>query len=228
VSSPRTLAGARGWAALGTELFLEAAAPFGPAEYAAPTPLPGWSRAHLAAHLAANADALGNLVHWAATGEPTPMYASPAERLAGIERGRALPAAELAAWVRESAQRLTAGLDALTPEQWQAPVTTAQGRTVPAAELPWLRAREACVHAVDLAAGPAFADLPAGFLTALCADVLAKRAPSFALRTPDGSVEWSPPDGDGGPVVEAELPQLAAYLTGRQQIEGAPPLGPWL
>ncbi|WAL75884.1 maleylpyruvate isomerase family mycothiol-dependent enzyme [Kitasatospora sp. YST-16] len=226
--SGRTLADARGWAALGTRLFLAAAEGFGPAEYAAPTPLPGWSRAHLAAHLAANADALGNLVHWAATGEPTPMYASPEERLAGIERGRALPAAELTSWVRESAQRLTAGLDALTPEQWQAPVTTAQGRTVPAAELPWLRAREACVHAVDLAAGTAFADLPAGFLAALCTDVLAKRAPAFALRTPDGGVRWNPPGDGEQPVLEAELPQLTAYLTGRQHIEGAPPLDPWL
>ncbi|MFF4341801.1 maleylpyruvate isomerase family mycothiol-dependent enzyme [Kitasatospora sp. NPDC001540] len=226
--STRTLADARRWAALGTELFLAAAAPFGPAEYAAPGPLPGWSRAHLAAHLAANADALGNLVHWAATGTPTPMYASPAERLAGIERGRALPAAELTRRVRESAERLAAALDALTPEQWQAPVVTAQGRTVPAAELPWLRAREACVHAVDLAAGVTFADLPADFLAALCADVLAKRAPEFVLRTPDGSVRWVPAGDADQPVVEAELPQLAAYLTGRQHIEGAPPLGPWL
>ncbi|MFB7944756.1 maleylpyruvate isomerase family mycothiol-dependent enzyme [Kitasatospora phosalacinea] len=226
--SPRTLADARGWAALGTELFLEVAAPFGPAEYAAPSPLPGWTRAHLAAHLAANADALGNLVHWAATGEPTPMYASPEERLAGIERGRTLPAAELTAWVRESAQRLAAATDALTPEQWQTPVVTAQGRTVPATELPWMRAREACVHAVDLAGGVTFADLPAGFLVQLCEDVLAKRAPAFVLRTPDGSVRWNPPGDAEEPAVEAELPLLTAYLTGRQHIDGAPALGPWL
>ncbi|RPE29653.1 maleylpyruvate isomerase family mycothiol-dependent enzyme [Kitasatospora cineracea] len=228
----QTPAGAREWAALGTRLFLAAAEDFGAAEYAAPTPLPGWSRAHLAAHLAANADALGNLVHWAATGEPTPMYASAEERLAGIERGRALPAAELTAWVRESAERLTAGLDALTPEQWQAPVTTAQGRTVPATELPWLRAREACVHAVDLAAGTAFADLPAGFLAALCEDVLAKRAaapgPALTLRTPDDSARWYLPGEGESTSVTAELPLIAAYLTGRQHIEGAPPLGPWL
>ncbi|GAA2115972.1 mycothiol-dependent maleylpyruvate isomerase NagL [Kitasatospora saccharophila] len=226
--STRTTAGALDWAARGTRLFLAAAEGFGPVEYAAPSPLPGWSRAHLAAHLAANADALGNLVHWAATGEPTPMYASAAQRLAGIERGRALPAAELTAWVRESAERLTAGLDALTPEQWQAPVVTAQGRTVPATELPWMRAREACVHAVDLAAGVTFADLPDGFLAALCEDVLAKRATAFVLRTPDGGYERDFP-GDGEQVVvEAELPLLAAYLTGRQHIEGAPVLGPWL
>ncbi|MFC8721462.1 maleylpyruvate isomerase family mycothiol-dependent enzyme [Kitasatospora sp. NPDC057198] len=230
--SGRTLADARDWAAHGTRLFLAAAETFGPAEYAAPGPLPGWSRAHLAAHLAANADALGNLVHWAATGEPTPMYASAAERLAGIERGRTLPAAELTARVRESAERLTAGLDALTPEQWRAPVTTAQGRTVPATELPWMRAREACVHAVDLAAGVTFADLPDGFLAALCEDVLAKRSaapgPALTLRTPDDSARWYLPGGGESTTVTAELPLIAAYLTGRQHIEGAPHLGPWL
>ncbi|MFE1321395.1 maleylpyruvate isomerase family mycothiol-dependent enzyme [Kitasatospora phosalacinea] len=228
MNSTRTLAEARGWAAHGTRLFLAAAETFGPAEYAAPSPLPGWTRAHLAAHLAANADALGNLVHWAATGEPTPMYASPEERLAGIERGRTLPAAELTSWVRESAQRLAAATDALTPEQWQTPVVTAQGRTVPATELPWMRAREACVHAVDLAGGVTFADLPDGFLAALCEDVLAKRATAFVLRTPDGGYERDFPGDGEKAVIEAELPQLAAYLTGRQHIGGAPPLGPWL
>jgi maleylpyruvate isomerase len=50
------------------------------------TALPGWTRAHVVAHVAANADALNNLVHWAATGIETPMYASPAERVAGIEK----------------------------------------------------------------------------------------------------------------------------------------------
>lgn len=90
-----------GWAAYGTDLVL---VNLDEASLAAPSGLPGWSRRHLLAHLAANADALGNLVHWAATGEPTPMYASSAERGAGIERGARLPAAQLAAWLRSSAE----------------------------------------------------------------------------------------------------------------------------
>jgi N-methylhydantoinase B len=56
-----------------------------------PSALPGWTRRHVLAHVAAYADALGNLVRWAATGEPAPMHASPADRAAGIERGRQLP-----------------------------------------------------------------------------------------------------------------------------------------
>ncbi|MFF3346913.1 maleylpyruvate isomerase family mycothiol-dependent enzyme [Streptomyces sp. NPDC002779] len=223
---PRTLDDARRWARLGTELLLGAV----DTGFDEPSALPGWTRAHLVAHVAANADALLNLVHWAATGEATPMYASPEERARGIERGRALPAAQLTAWLRDSAHALEKGMAALGEAQWRARVVTAQGRTVPATEVPWLRAREVCVHAVDLAATVTFADLPDDFLTALCDDVVAKRSaapgPAVALRAPTAA--WDLP-GEGEPtLLTAELPDLAAYLTGRDTGTSAPALGPWL
>ena len=97
----------------------------------------------------------------------------------------------------------------MTPDQWSAEVVTAQGRTVTADEIPWLRAREVCVHAVDLDLRVTFADLPDGFLEALCADVIAKR----------GVV----------PEVVGPLAERAAWLTGRpHRLRGAPVLGPWL
>ncbi|MEW2354653.1 maleylpyruvate isomerase family mycothiol-dependent enzyme [Spirillospora sp. NPDC029432] len=230
----RTLADARRWAAHGTELLLGTAAGLDAGGYAAPSALPGWSRAHVAAHVAANAEALSNLVHWAATGEPTPMYASPEERAAGIERGRALPAAELAAWLRRSADALEEAMAALGAERWNAEVVTAQGRTVPAAEVPWMRSREVYVHAVDLANGTSFADLPPDFLTALCDDVVAKRAaspgPAVVLRASGGGT-WELP-GDGEPALVAGEPhEIAAYLTGRDAgplTAAAPALGAWL
>lgn len=222
----RTFDDARRWARLGTELFLGSA----DAGLGEPSALPGWTRAHLVAHVAANADALGNLVHWAATGEPTPMYASPEERAAGIERGRTLPAAALTAWLRDSADTLEKAMAALGEEQWRTQVVTAQGRTVPATELPWLRAREVCVHAVDLATDVTFADLPDDFLAALCDDVVAKRfaapGPAVTLRAP--STAWNLP-GEGEPaLVTGELPGLAAYLTGRDTSTSALTLGAWL
>ncbi|MEU1199715.1 maleylpyruvate isomerase family mycothiol-dependent enzyme [Streptomyces sp. NPDC005813] len=234
----RTFDDARRWAELGTDVLLKAAAGLDGDAYAAPSALPGWSRAHVAAHVAANAEALSNLVHWAATGEPTPMYASPEERAAGIERGRALPAAELTAWLHSSADALARGTAALAEEQWRAQVVTAQGRAVPATEVLWLRSREVCVHAVDLANGVSFADLPADFLTALCDDVVTKRAaapgPALALRAPATGAAWQlPGDGEAVPVT-GELPDIAAYLTGRAAgpltAEGAPApaLGAWL
>lgn len=218
----------RGWAAYGTNLVL---ANLDQAALAAPSGLPGWSRRHLLTHLAANADALGNLVHWAATGEPTPMYASSAERGAGIERGARLPAAELAAWLRGSAEALSAAMDGLSDEQWQALVVTAQGRTVPCTEVPWLRARETCVHAVDLALGVTFAELSEDFLRALCADVTAKRhatpGPAVVLTASDGG-RWELPGSGSQVTVTDPLAEIAAYLTGRPHTLSAPTLPPWL
>ncbi|MYX42378.1 maleylpyruvate isomerase family mycothiol-dependent enzyme [Streptomyces sp. SID89] len=208
-TAARTFTDARAWARTGTELLLDAVAGLDEAAFTAPSALPDWTRKHLVAHVAANADALGNLVHWAATGEEQPMYASAEERAAGIAKGPALSADELRSWLTDSAHRLAAGLDRLTDEQWQREVVTAQGRTVPATELPWMRAREVCVHAVDLGTGVvAFADLPKGFLAALVEEIRAKRA---LTELPDGP-----------------LPEVAAWLAGRPHALAAPELGPWL
>ncbi|MFE6287417.1 maleylpyruvate isomerase family mycothiol-dependent enzyme [Streptomyces sp. NPDC057877] len=208
--APRTRDDARAWARTGTELLLDAVAGLDEDAFSAPSLLPDWTRKHLVAHVAANADALGNLVHWAATGEERPMYASPEERATGIAKGPTLSADELRSWLAASAHKLAAGLEGLTDEQWGREVVTAQGRTVPATELPWMRAREVCVHAVDLGTGVVtFADLPKGFLTALVAEIRAKRG---LAELPDGP-----------------LPEAAAWLAGRpHSLPGAPALGPWL
>lgn len=206
---PRTPEAARRWADDGTRLFLDAAGELTERTFDHPTGLPGWTRRHLVAHVAANADALSNLVRWAATGEPTPMYASPEARAEGIERGLQMSAPHLLTWLREASTSLGSSMGRLTGDQWSRMVTTAQGRTVPATEIPWLRAREVYVHAVDLALNIAFADLPEDFLEALRSDVLAKR----------GDV----PDVDG------ELAEQVAWLTGRPHtLPEAPDLGPWL
>jgi maleylpyruvate isomerase len=210
---PRSYADAWRWLTEGTALFLGAAAGLGEDGLSDDSLLPGWSRKRLVAHVAANADAIGNLVSWAATGVETPMYASPEERAAGIARGAALPATELDAWLRASAERLGEAMDGLTEAQWQHQVVTAQGRTVPAAETPWMRAREVCVHAVDLGLGVTFADLPTGFDEALCEDIHVKRG------MPELPAE----------VAGAPLTEVTAWLAGRPHaIADAPELGPWL
>src|SRR6478735_9446159 len=112
----RTFDDARRWADEGTKLLLDAATGLDEAAYDEPTALPGWTRRHLVAHVAANADALVNLVHWAATGRPTPMYASPEARAAGIERGLHLSVPELDSWLRRSAACLAASMRRLTHE----------------------------------------------------------------------------------------------------------------
>jgi maleylpyruvate isomerase len=204
-----------------------------------PSLLPGWSRRHLLAHVAANADALCRLAYWARTGEERRMYASPGQRNAEIEVGAGCPAKELRDWVADSAAQLAEDLGRLPEPAWQAQVITAQGRTVPASEIPWLRAREAYVHTVDLDAGLSFEDLPADFLTELLGDVAARRSaqgtgPALTLTASDTGGVWEVTGDSGVYAVEAPLPVLTAWITGRPTMgpqgtdSAIPDLPPWL
>ena len=199
----------------GTILFLGALATLGDNDWAHPSGLPGWTRRHLVAHVAANADAIGNLVRWAASGVESPMYTSATARAEGIARGDELSPSELQSWATRSACELEAQMAGLDPKRWTSLVVTAQGRTVPASQTPWMRSREVAVHSVDLATGVSFADLPDDFLSALHADIQSKRGQIFDLV------------GDAAEVV--------AYLAGRPSRgvttrlgTSPPPLGPWL
>ena len=194
-------------------------------EFGAPSLLPEWSRATLLAHVAGNADALVNLLTWARTGVETPMYASPEARNAGIAATAALPPAELRAEVLQSAGRLATAVRELPDDAWSAPVRTAQGREVPAAEVPWMRCREVWVHAVDLDAGVGFAECPDELLAKLVDDV-------FALwrgkdQEPDvtvfcGERTW----GSGAVAVSGSLADVAAWVTGRSDGAGLRSDGP--
>ena len=111
-------------------------------------------RAHLVAHVAANADALGNLAQLGRHRRGDADVRLPraarrrASRRAATHAGRR--AAHLVGASRPPASAGTC--DGLTAGAvGRARSGTAQGRTVPATEIPWLRAREVCVHAVDLA-----------------------------------------------------------------------------
>jgi maleylpyruvate isomerase len=190
------------WTETGTRLFLDELGKVGDRQFAEPTRLPGWTTAHLVAHVHFNAEALRRLVSWAATGVENRMYASPEQRATEISEGAQLDPATLRALVVDSAAALEADLASLTEDAWDATVVTAQGRTIPAHHIPWLRAREVMVHAIDLGSGLGFADLPSDFVSELLVDIVRKRAAG----------------GEG--------PQFAAWLTGR---DATPPtLAPWL
>lgn len=229
----RTLEDSLLWAASGAAMVSGELAGLDEDAFGEPT-LPGWTRRHLAAHLAANASAVGNLVRWAATGEPTPMYDSLEQRDADIASGAHRSGDELRSWFDTTAQALADGFAGLSAQGWAAEVVTVQGRTVPASETPWMRAREVLVHAVDLGTGVRFADLPTGFLRALGDDVVGKRdatadGPALALTASDDDSTWQV--RGAGPVVPLEAPiaELLAYLTGRPHaVVGAPDLPRWL
>jgi maleylpyruvate isomerase len=208
------------WVADGTRLLLAGLSRLGEAELDGPTLLPGWNRRYLLSHLANNAGALRNLLHWARTGEERRMYASGDQRAADIAAGATAPAAQLRSLVESSAQALRADLDTMPLEAWSAQVITAQGLTRYATEIPWMRVREVYIHAVDLDAGTSFGDLPASFLSALLDDIAARRStvgssPALSLTAADTGATWQV-KGEGDPVpVAAPLAPLAEWLAGR-------------
>src|SRR5262245_48484994 len=55
-------------------------------QWSEPSLLPGWSRAHVIAHLALNAEGMVGAVHGLRIGRPVPMYASNEQRDADIEK----------------------------------------------------------------------------------------------------------------------------------------------
>ncbi|MEU2281793.1 maleylpyruvate isomerase family mycothiol-dependent enzyme [Streptomyces sp. NPDC013178] len=159
------------WVADGQVRLQEAVDALPPHADTEPSALPGWTRGHLLTHLARNADALVNLLTWARTGIPTPMYASPDQRTRDIEAGVGRPLAEQRADVRESAERFRESAEALSDDDWSATVTSGMGRQIPASEVPWLRAREVWIHLVDLRVGVGMDVLPPDLAWALVGDV---------------------------------------------------------
>jgi uncharacterized protein (TIGR03083 family) len=193
---------ARTWLDDTTRLMLRAADSLDDADFASPSSLPGWTTAHIVAHLHFNAEAITRLTQWARTGIETPMYSSMAQRNADIESGAALPAAELRRLLHASTGALDDAFDVLAPSHWKHLVVTAQGRTVPATELVWMRFREVAVHGIDLGGGLSFVDLPSEATVTLVNEIVAKR------------------------LAAGEAPALAAWLTRRTN--AGPALGPWL
>jgi maleylpyruvate isomerase len=194
--------------------------------------LPGWSRAHVVAHLARNADALVNLLTWARTGVETPMYPSRAVRDADIEATAAKSPTELRADYVAACDRLARAVEEMPADAWTAEVRNGQGVTVPASLVPWMRAKEIWVHGTDLRAGLGFADLPADFATALVDDVLGlfesrEQRLDVTIVATDVDRAW----GDGGMRVEGPVSAVAAWLT-RSDASGltgdVPPPPAWL
>src|SRR3954454_2722773 len=100
-----------------TPLFLGAVDSLTDASFAQPTALPGWTRAHVVAHVHSNAEALRRLVRWAHTGEESRMYASPEQRADEIQAGAKLDAPTLRSLVHRSAAALADELVELTPDE---------------------------------------------------------------------------------------------------------------
>jgi len=129
----------------------------------APSLLPGWTRAHVLAHLARGADAMRNLLTEARTGHSRPGYASAEARDADIEAGARRTSGDLTADLADSAMAFRTVVRQLPDEAWRIPVRVLESGPFPARELLTRRLVEVELHHCDLGAGYSPDDWPTAF-----------------------------------------------------------------
>ncbi|AWK07971.1 maleylpyruvate isomerase family mycothiol-dependent enzyme [Streptomyces spongiicola] len=198
-----------------TERLLNAAAALDDAAATGPSRLPGWSRGHVLAHLARNADALVNVL------EGRPMYPSAEDREADIERDAPRPLRAQLDDVRESGERFQAA--AAADAAWSRTVQLRNGVEDTAARVPFRRLIEVELHHVDLGIGYELEDLPADF-TERETGFLAERfdghgdVPATTVVAAGGGRSWTTGGGAaGGPVtVRGTSADLLGWLAGRR------------
>jgi maleylpyruvate isomerase len=208
-----------------------------------PSLLPDWTRAHVLTHAARNADALRNLLTWAATGVRAEMYPSIEVRDQAIKNGAERDAAALAADLRESCERFAEAAARLDPEHWANAVERRIGGPQQASRIPWWRLEEVLIHHADLDAGFTPAHWPAQFtgpqlglvVERFNNPVYIRESPAFRLHAEDTerllSVRCEPDQtdaDDGIPVIEGPEAALLGWLTGRTSGDGlnVEPRGP--
>ncbi|MEU3061329.1 maleylpyruvate isomerase family mycothiol-dependent enzyme [Streptomyces subrutilus] len=174
--------------------------------------LPGWTRGHVLAHLARNADALVNVF------EGRPMYESATARDADIERDCARPLEEHLADLRDSGDRFLATTE--PAQDWSRTVELRNGVTDLAAHVPFRRLVEVELHHVDLGIGYELVDLPGDF-TGREIEFLADRwstrpeVPPVALAASDGRTWRTGSAGEPGVTVSGTPAGILAWLAGR-------------
>ncbi|GIF72645.1 maleylpyruvate isomerase family mycothiol-dependent enzyme [Asanoa siamensis] len=196
-----------------TDRLIATAAAFDDAAVAAPSLLPGWTRGHVLAHVARNADGMRNLLTWARTGVVTLQY-EPGQREADIEAYASRPAAEHLDDLRASAAAYSAAAASLTPEQWTTTLDV-PGHPQSAAFGVWRRLREVEVHHVDLGAAYGASDWPDWFGHRLLHEVVSDLDSSVPLVLQPAGAGHPLVVGADGPVISGSACALAAWLTGR-------------
>lgn len=185
-------------------------------EYAAPSGLPGWTRAHVVAHLALNAEALAGALRGVTAGERVPMYASQEARDADIDELAAEEPAELRARLLAGCTELEAAIAGVPEGAGEASIERVPGgRMFTADDVPWMRIREVEIHHADLAAGYSADDWAPAFTTYLLESRRTQAVADTVFRVHATDLDRTWEYGEGGPTVRGTAADLAWWLTGR-------------
>lgn len=179
-----------------------------------PTLCEGWTRAHVLAHLARNADGLRHLVQWAASGRETPAYTSPEQRNREIEESSKQSLPRLRADVTSAANAFRNRVEALRGRTDLHPVTFGSGVSAPGDRVPWARLREVTFHHIDLDLGFGYAQVPSEVVRAGLVEAVGRLSragsPPLTLKGTDGR-HWNL--NGGGTEVQGRPGDLLLWLT---------------
>jgi maleylpyruvate isomerase len=148
---------------LATQRLLDAARVIPEPDLRAPSRLPGWSRAHVLAHLARGADAMRGVLAGARVQQHRPAYASAQAREAAIEASAAQTRQDLTTDLADSAMAFRTIVRQLPDEAWSFLVRLGDSEPFPAAGLLTRRLVEVELHHCDLGIGYDAASWPASF-----------------------------------------------------------------
>lgn len=200
-----------------------------PEQLAADSPLPDWTRAYVAAHIAGFSHGMARQFEYALRSEQIEQYTGGVEgRNADIEALAVRPVDQLKSEANAALDRLAEAIGVMAVADWIRPISYRQGDAMSGLEAAW---REYAIHLVDLDLGATIS----GWSEAFCAhlvDFLAPRVPlGMRLVLPSGLRV-----GDGAEEVQVEgaVHDISAWLAGREPLTPisfsngqAPELGPW-
>ena len=191
-------------------------------DLAAPSLLPGWTRAHVIAHLTLNAEALERVLTGQRQGRPRTMYDSQERRDADIEELAGAEHAALRERLFAATHRFEEAYAAMTPEDAEARFErTPGGQVIRVGNAPLARLREVEIHHADLGAGYTAADWPPAFCAVLIESMTQFRdGPPCRVLAGDLARTWQLGGGEGGPVIAGDAGAIGWWLTGRGDGEG--------
>jgi maleylpyruvate isomerase len=205
-------------------------------DLAAPSLLPGWTRAHVVAHVALNALALAGSLRGVVHGKAEPMYESDQQRDGDIDELAQADPSDLRERHLAATTEFADAVELMDEAHWDGWLDRLPGGPAwPAVVVVPTRRRELEIHHVDLGASYTRADWPEDFLVELLNAVTVDHGESgpFRVRATDLGRDWAV-GGEGGPTVMGSGADVGWWLTGRGTGEGLatdsgalPQLGPW-
>lgn len=188
-------------------------------EWHSPTALPGWSRAHVATHLARSAEHLRRVTETVLAGLPQPPEPTPGQRVNELETGADRDGLALQIDLDTTAGALQAAIEKVS--DWSRPVRL-HDLPLTLAAVPLARLHEVCVHHLDLDGGysaDAVDPAAAAWLLRWVLDLLAD-ADLPALRVEGDSLAADLGAGEVRRRVSGSDARLWAWLSGRLVASG--------